>query len=93
MGYLAPNMEKHRYLAKTYIAYDADGFSFRVMRNSSHHAWFAHANYAMSVIDERRFRGDTLAEIAAKIGMLHRTDEVKTWQDKVATINREKGAI
>jgi hypothetical protein len=66
MATLAHNIE--RYLGKrgVYIAYDAQGFAFRVVK-TGFGGWEAAPSHASRDFDNRRFKGATLNALAEKI--------------------------
>lgn len=63
---MAPNLERHPTIAGRWIAYDAQGLAFRVMR--AHPGYIAQPSHAGAATDARRFRADTLKACAALIG-------------------------
>jgi hypothetical protein len=62
---MAHNLEKHPTIRGAWIAYDAEGFAFRIHRANPGYA--AHASHAGKAHDARRFRADRLKDCAAQI--------------------------
>jgi hypothetical protein len=60
------NVDKHPVLKGLYIASDAEGWAFRVCALVKG-GWIGAPSHGRAAIDVRRFRGDTLREVAAKI--------------------------
>lgn len=63
---MAHNLDKHPTIKGAWIAYDANGFAFRIHRANPGYA--ATASHADKANDARRFRADTLKACAALIG-------------------------
>ncbi len=59
------NCERHPTIKGAYIAYDAQGFAFRIHRANPGYA--AIASHAGKASDPRRFRADTLKACAKMI--------------------------
>jgi len=59
------NVERNPRHAGEYIAYDAEGFAFRVYRKAT--IWRAFPSHAGMRSDARRFRANTLRAVAAMI--------------------------
>ena len=60
------NLEKHPTIQGAYIAYDKDGFAFRVFK--AHPGYAAWPSHAGKDTDFRRFRAMRLKDIANTIG-------------------------
>lgn len=60
------NYEKHPTIAGRWIAYDATGYAFRIMR--AHPGYVAQPSHAAAEVDTRRFRSDKLGACAALVG-------------------------
>lgn len=63
---MAHNLEKHPLHARTYIAYDAAGYAFRITPSGKR--WQARPSYAGADRDNRYFFADRLRDCAAKVG-------------------------
>lgn len=66
MAALPTNVAKHPNRRRTYIAYDREGYAFRVTPIAG--GWIASASHAGAARDSRRFEGKTLAIVAHVIG-------------------------
>lgn len=67
---LAPNLERHPLHKGGYIAYDAQGYAFRVDRALAG-GWRARPSHAGAAGDYRLIYGRTLGELASKVAASH----------------------
>lgn len=66
------NLDKHPTRKSCYIAYDAQGFAFRVEKGIRR--WHAYPSHAAQATDERRFTAERLRDCAAKVGKSSRVE-------------------
>lgn len=67
------NLDKHPKQPGCYIAYDAQGFAFRIKRNGAG-GWWATPSHAGAAYDLRGFTCRTLRDAAAKVGASSRVE-------------------
>lgn len=63
---MAPNLEKHPLHRGAYIAYDSEGFAFRVRKTA--YGWQANPSHAGAQFDPRSFLYAKLRDVAAAVG-------------------------
>lgn len=68
---LPHNAERHPIHRGEYIAYDADGYAFRVRHPTSGNSWVVYPTHYGRADDGRIFGAKTIARIAEKLRQSH----------------------